>query len=126
MPDELYPIPAVQYVEQIDLIRYCVRDNFTGKPYYNPEHIEDELPVYENLVACYILFDNTVYIRDEDKFRNPEREGKSVLIHELVHYMQNIHIDRYAMMIGLPCMERQAYFIEGLFKSEQRAERTKR
>lgn len=106
-------LPAVEQVSQMKLARLFVGEGVTAQGYLSNNDKEEAYKEFATrLVAIYASDRNTIYLGVN---ADPKTAyGRAVLVHELVHFLQN----KYNHHKDAPCLnalEKDAYTIQAKY-----------
>ena len=110
--DESMGLPFVKQVSQLELAHLYVGSEGNTQGFVSKE-------VYQSLAsgleAIYAADLNTIYLGEKVDIET--EYGRSVLVHELVHFLQNVHGHHTKVSCG-QALEKDAYFTQGDYMRE--------
>jgi len=111
-------IPSIEQVSQLELAHIYVGDDIGTQGFINDEEKEE---IFESLVngleAVYAADKNTIYLGERVDVESAY--GRSIVVHELVHFLQNVHQHHAQVNCG-NALEKDAYFIQADYMREHK------
>jgi hypothetical protein len=103
-------LPLLQQVSQLELAHIYVGDDISAQGFINDE---DKTEAFESLMssleAVYAADKNTIYLGERVNLESSY--GRSIVVHELIHFLQNVHQHHVQVNCG-NALEKDAYFIQ--------------
>ena len=103
-------LPLLQQVSQLELAHIYVGDDISAQGFINDE---DKTEAFESLMssleAVYAADKNTIYLGERVNLESAY--GRSIVVHELIHFLQNVHQHHVQVNCG-NALEKDAYLIQ--------------
>lgn len=110
--------PAIEQVSQLELAHIYVGDDIHAQGFINDEEKADIFTSLMNsLEAVYAADKNTIYLGE--RVDVDTAYGRSIVVHELIHFLQNVHQHHTQVNCG-NALEKDAYFIQADYMREHR------